>query len=231
VKASHFFAASLGTLFLHVMIAYALFMGSMMIPKPVIREFVVTQVSFLDEPKPTPAAEEIKHEVPLEPVKPEPIVEKKPEKKIQKEPVKTVPIQKHIQEPIVSSAPSSDSFVEQTAEAPASAKTQEKASVSSSHQSDDLLSIYLAKVRHKIQESLRYPSIAKKMGLEGEAVVQFLIHSNGMVDASSIKIAKSSGKAILDRNAIDAVLDAIPFELPPKEELEIAIPVVFKLKS
>ncbi|WP_161492160.1 energy transducer TonB family protein [Sulfurospirillum diekertiae] len=62
-------------------------------------------------------------------------------------------------------------------------------------------------------------------------MVQFLIHSNGMVDASSIKIAKSSGKAILDRNAIDAVLDAIPFELPPKEELEIAIPVVFKLKS
>jgi len=228
MKASHFFVASFGTLFLHVMIAYALIMGSMMIPKPAIHEFVVTQVSFLEEPKPTPPAEEIKPEVPL---KPEPIVEKKPEKKVQKEPVKTVPIQKHIQEPIVSSAPSSDSFVEQTVQIPVSAKTQEKASAPSSPHNDDLLSIYLAKVRHKIQESLRYPSMAKKMGLEGEAVVQFLIHANGMVDASSIKIAKSSGKAILDRNAMDAVLDAIPFELPPKEELEITIPVVFKLKS
>ena len=230
MKTSHFFAASFGTLFLHVMIAYALFMGSMMIPKPAIREFVVTQVSFLEEPLPTPVAQELKQEVSR---KPEPIVEKHPEKKVKKEPVKTlIPIQKPMQEPIVSSAPSSDSVVEQTVEVPVTtAKTQEKASASSSFHSDDLLSLYLAKVRHKIEESLRYPSMAKKMGLEGEAIVQFLIHANGMVDASSIKIAKSSGKAILDRNAIDAVLEAIPFELPPKEELKIAIPVVFKLKS
>jgi len=228
VKASHFFAASLGTLFLHVMIGYALFMGSMMIPKPAIREFIVTQVSFLEEPKPAPIVEEKKPEVPLNP---EPVIEKKPEKIVQKKPVKIVPVQKHIEEPIATTTPSNNSFVEHSVEVPISAKVQEKASVQSSRQSDDLLSIYLAKVRQKIQESLRYPSMAKKMGLEGEAIVQFLIHSNGMVDASSIKIAKSSGKAILDRNAMDAVLDAIPFELPPKEELEIAIPVVFKLKS
>lgn len=230
MKASHFFAASFGTLFLHVTIAYALMMGSMMIPKPAIYEFVVTQVSFLDEPKSPPTAEEIPQEVPL---KSEPIVEKKPEKKVKKELVKTVAsLQKHMQEPSVASSSSSDSFGEQTVEVPvAKASSQEKASVSSAHVSDDLLLLYLSKVRHKIQESLRYPSMAKKMGLEGEAVVQFLIHANGMVDASSIKIAKSSGKAILDRNAIDAVLDAIPFELPPKEALEIAIPVVFKIKS
>lgn len=230
MKASHLFVASCGTLFLHVTIAYALMMGSMMIPKPAIYEFVVTQVSFLDEPKSPPITEEIPQEVPL---KSEPIVEKKPEKKVKKELVKTVaPLQKHMQEPSASSSPSSDSFGEQTVEVPvAKASSQEKASVSSAHVSDDLLLLYLSKVRHKIQESLRYPSMAKKMGLEGEAVVQFLIHANGMVDASSIKIAKSSGKAILDRNAIDAVLDAIPFELPPKEALEIAIPVVFKIKS
>lgn len=230
MKASHLFVASFGTLFLHVMIAYALFMGSIMIPKPAIRKFVVTQVSFLEESKPTPVAEEIKQEVPL---KSEPIVEKKPEKKVKKELFKTAaPLQKHIQEPSVSSSSSSDSFVEQTVEVPvATANAQEKASVASAHYSDDLLLLYLSKVRHKIQESLHYSSMAKKMGLEGEAVVQFLIHANGMVDASSIKIAKSSGKAILDRNAIDAVLDAIPFELPPKEALEIEIPVVFKLKS
>ena len=228
MKASHFFAASLGTLFLHVMIAYALFLESMMLPKPAIREFIVTQVSFLEEPKPAPIVEEKKPEVPLVS---EPVVEKKSDKVVQKKPVKVVPIQKHIEEPISTTTPSTDSFVAQSVEEPLSAKAQEKASVQSSHQSDDLLSIYLAKVRQKIQESLRYPSMAKKMGIEGEAIVQFLIHSNGMVDASSIKIAKSSGKAILDRNAIDAILEAVPFALPPKEELEILIPVVFKLKS
>ena len=229
MKTSHFAFATLGSLSLHVLIAYALFMGSMAIPKPALREFVVTQVSFLDEPKPMPLTNEVKPEVPL---KSEPIVEKKPEKKVQKEFVKANPIQKSIKEPSTTPSPTtSESFTEQTVDIPSSAQVQEKASVPSSHQSDDLLSSYLAKVRHKIQESLHYPSMAKKMGLEGEAVVQFLIHANGMVDASSIKISKSSGKVVLDRNAIEAVLEALPFDLPPKEDLEIVIPVVFKLKS
>lgn len=225
MKTSHFALATLGSISLHVIIAYALFMGSMAIPKPALREFVVTNVMLLEEPLPNTLNEEIKQEVPL---KPEPIVEKKPEKKVKKEQVKTaVPMKESLSTP----SPSSETFAEQSVETPSSVQVQEKASVSSARQSDDLLSRYLAKVRHKIQESLHYPAMAKKMGIEGEAVVRFLIHTNGMVDASSITIAKSSGKAILDRNAIDAVLEAIPFELPPKEDLEIVIPVVFKLKS
>lgn len=227
MKTSHFALATLGSISLHVMIAYALFMGSMAIPKPALREFVVTNVMLLEEPLPNTLNEEIRQEVPL---KSEPIVEKKPEKKVKKEQVKTaVPMKESLSTP----SPSSETFAEQSVETPSSGKAQEKASVSSAstRQSDDLLSRYLAKVRQKIQESLHYPAMAKKMGIEGEAVVRFLIHTNGMVDASSITIAKSSGKAILDRNAIDAVLEAIPFELPPKEDLEIVIPVVFKLKS
>lgn len=226
MKTSHLAFAILGSVSLHVMIAYALFMGSMAIPKPALNEFVVSNVMLLDEPLPNTLKEEIKKEVPL---KPEPIVEKKSEKKVKKELVKAaVPIKESMSTP---SSTTSESFAEQTIEMPSSVKAQEKVSVLSSRQSDDLLSRYLAKVRHKIQESLHYPSMARKMGIEGEAVVQFLIHANGMVDASSIKIAKSSGKAVLDRNAVDAVLEAIPFELPPKEDLEIVIPVVFKLKS
>jgi len=225
MKTSHLALATLGSISLHVMIAYALFMGSMAIPKPALREFVVTNVMLLEEPLPNTLNEEIKQEVPL---KSEPIVEKKPEKKVKKEQVKTaVPMKESLSTP----SPSSETFAEQSVETPSSVKAQEKASASSARQSDDLLSRYLAKVRQKIQESLHYPAMAKKMGIEGEAVVRFLIHTNGMVDASSITIAKSSGKAILDRNAIDAVLEAIPFELPPKEDLEIVIPVVFKLKS
>lgn len=225
MKTSHLALATLGSISLHVMIAYTLFMGSMAIPKPALREFVVTNVMLLEEPLPNTLKEEIRQEVPL---KSEPIVEKKPEKKVKTEQVKTaVPMKESLSMP----SSISESFAEQTIETPSSVYVEEKASVSSARQSDDLLSRYLAKVRHKIQESLHYPAMAKKMGIEGEAVVRFLIHTNGMVDASSITIAKSSGKAILDRNAIDAVLEAIPFELPPKEDLEIVIPVVFKLKS
>ncbi|MBP1681279.1 MAG: TonB-like protein [Proteobacteria bacterium] len=232
MRTSRFYVASLGTLLIHLFIGYTLFMGSVMLPKPSVRELIVTEVSFLEAPKPTPILETLKEEC-IQKV--EPIVEKKPEKKVLKEVVKTTPVQRAIKEPIATThvvpATTMESVTEERVPTQVTTSSNEKASTTSSHQSDDLLSLYLAKVRHKIQESLRYPSMAKKMGLEGEAVVQFLIHANGMVDTSSIKIAKSSGKAVLDRNAIDAVIEALPFEFPPREEIEIKVPVVFKLTS
>lgn len=229
MRTPRFYVASLGTLFIHLFIGYALFMGSVMLSKPSVRELIITEVSFLEAPKPTPMLEEPKEER-IQNV--EPRVEKKPEKKVLKEVTKIIPVQKSFKEPITQErATINESTTEERVPTQATTSSTEKVSTSSSHQSDDLLSLYLAKVRHKIQESLRYPSMAKKMGLEGEAVVQFLIHTNGMVDTSSIKIAKSSGKAVLDRNAIDAVIEALPFEFPPREEIEIKVPVVFKLTS
>lgn len=229
MRTPRFYVASLGTLFIHLFIGYALFMGSVMLPKPSVRELIITEVSFLEAPKPTPMLEEPKEER-IQNV--EPRVEKKLEKKVLKEVSKVIPVQKSLKEPITQErATTNESTTEERVPTQATTSSTEKVSTSSSHQSDDLLSLYLAKVRHKIQESLRYPSMAKKMGLEGEAVVQFLIHTNGMVDTSSIKIAKSSGKAVLDRNAIDAVIEALPFEFPPREEIEIKVPVVFKLTS
>lgn len=228
IKPSHLVFASFGTLFLHAVIAYVLFVGSEALPKPILRELVVTNVTFLEEHKPERKPEVAPQETPQ---KPEPIVESKPQKSVKKLIAKPIPLKEPIYETVVTQAPSTEPIVESTVETKAVPKEPEHASVSVSHHSDDLISSYLAKVRHKIQESLRYSSVAKKMGLEGETVVQFFIHTNGMVDASSIKIAKTSGKAILDRNAVDAILEALPFDVPPKEDLEIVIPVVFKLKS
>lgn len=228
MKTSHFFAASFGTLCVHLCIAYTLFISVQMLSKPVMQEFSVTQVSFLEEVKPTPLLEKTMQDVPQ---KTEPTIEKKIEKKVSKEVVKAIPLRKNIKESI-EEASFSESFVEQTSVSQMTTSSTQGPFPSRSESSkDELLLAYLSKVRQKIQESLRYPSMAKKMGTEGEAVVQFLIHANGMVDASSIKIAKSSGKALLDRNAIEAVLEALPFELPPREEIEIKVPVVFKLTS
>lgn len=228
MKTSHFFAASFGTLCVHLCIAYTLFISAQMLSKPVMQEFSVTQVSFLEEVKPTPLLEKTMQDVPP---KTERTIEKKIEKKVSKEVVKTIPLRKNIKES-VQEAPSSEPFVEQTSVSQMTTSSTQGSFPSRSESSkDELLLAYLSKVRQKIQESLRYPSMAKKMGTEGEAVVQFLIHANGMVDASSIKITKSSGKALLDRNAIEAVLEALPFELPPREEIEIKVPVVFKLTS
>lgn len=229
MKTSHFFAASFGTLCVHLCIAYTLFISAQMLSKPVMQEFSVTQVSFLEEVKPTPLLEKTMQDVPQ---KIEPTIEKKIEKKVSKEVVKAIPLRKNIKESVQERAPSSEPFVEQTSVSQVTTSSTQGFVTSRSESSkDELLLAYLSKVRQKIQESLRYPSMAKKMGTEGEAVVQFLIHANGMVDASSIKIAKSSGKALLDRNAIEAVLEALPFELPPREEIEIKVPVIFKLTS
>ena len=225
MRVSHFAIASFGTFFLHATIAYALLMENMTIQKPAVNELVVTNVVFIDAPKPAPKVEEPLPEV--EEKKPEPLLKQELPKSVKKVLKKPTPIK----ETVVEKSPIHEPMPEKTLAQSTPAKVQKSAPTPAAQQSENTLSLYLAKVRQKIQESLRYPSMAKKMGLEGEAVVQFLIRSNGMVEASSIKITKSSGKSILDRNAMAAVLDAIPFELPPQEDLQIVIPVVFKLKS
>lgn len=230
MKKSHFIFASFGSVSLHGMLAVFLFMGATVLPKPNVQEAIITHIHLLDEPLATPLPQVLEPQ--MMPQSPEPIVEKKPEKKVKKEVLKPAPSPKKAEEPVM--LPSHESFAtSDVMEKSETAPSQEEAkrTLASTHHSEDLLLVYLAKVRHKVQESLRYPSMAKKMGLEGEAIVRFLIHPNGMVDASSVVIAKSSGKAILDRNAINAVLDALPFELPPQEEMEIVIPVVFKIQS
>ena len=224
MKSLHVTIAATGSFLLHVMIAGALFMGSVVSLKPAVQEFIITNVTLLEEPLPMVKPEILTQELPPKIV---PIVETKPQKSVKKVIIKT----ESIKEPTVIQAPLSAPPVETTLAKQEIFQDPIQATSTVANKSDDVLLVYLSKVRNKIQESLRYPAMAKKMGLEGEAVVQFLIHANGMVHASSIKIAKSSGKAILDRNAVDAIMEALPFELPPKEELEIAIPVVFKLKS
>lgn len=101
----------------------------------------------------------------------------------------------------------------------------------SSEQSQSRVDEYLSKVRNKIQSQLHYPSQAKRVGMEGEVVVRFFICSDGMVGKSSVELAKSSGKRLLDKNALNAVLDSAPFELPPEDKMEIVVPVVFSLAS
>jgi len=231
VKISHFFVASLGTCLLHFLMAYLLFIGSATFSQPALKECMLTQVHLIEEPQPRPHQEEIQQELPH---KIEPIVEKKSEKKVFRALEKTISAQKSISKPSLEfeRTVSHKPLAEEIAGIQASESTvHEYSQPSASEHKDEILLVYLAKVRKKIQGSLRYPSLAKKMGMEGEAIVAFFIHANGMVDASSIKIAKSSGKTVLDRNAIDAVIEALPFDLPPYKDMEIKVPVVFKLTS
>jgi protein TonB len=61
----------------------------------------------------------------------------------------------------------------------------------------------------------------------GRATVTFLVNPEGMVD--QLRIVESSGHALLDTAALEAVSRAVP--LPPSAEpARIVIPIVFALQ-
>lgn len=90
---------------------------------------------------------------------------------------------------------------------------------------------YLSKVRAKIQSNIKYPLLAKKLRLEGESVIEFVILKSGYVDELSIVIKESSGHESLDKQAIKTLLSVLPFDIPPKNNMAIILPVVFQLNK
>jgi periplasmic protein TonB len=81
-------------------------------------------------------------------------------------------------------------------------------------------------IKDMINKKLTYPKTARQMGWEGKAKVSFTILLNG--DARDIRIIQSSGREILDKNAVEAVKNASPFPGPPIAA-EIIIPILYKL--
>ena len=114
---------------------------------------------------------------------------------------------------------------------PVSKKTIQTQSSQSERAESTQVAKYLGGVREKIQSELKYPIQAKRAGLEGETTVRFCIMPNGGFKESSLEIVKSSGNSMLDKNALAAVLDAVPFDVPPQSKMEIVIPVVFKINK
>ncbi|MBD3789144.1 MAG: energy transducer TonB [Campylobacterales bacterium] len=91
--------------------------------------------------------------------------------------------------------------------------------------------LYLTKVRSRIQNSVRYPILAKRSGMEGLTVLRFIISKSGTVDSNSITIQKTSGNRLLDKEAMHALLRAMPFDIPPKTDMNVIVPIAFKIKS
>jgi protein TonB len=78
---------------------------------------------------------------------------------------------------------------------------------------------------------VRYPSLARRMGMEGRVVLLIRVTLAGEVEA--IEIAESSGHSLLDRAALDCVRDWI--FLPGRRNGEpvatsVRIPVEFELR-
>ncbi len=82
-------------------------------------------------------------------------------------------------------------------------------------------------IREMIQKNLSYPPIARRMGWTGEVLVSFIVCKDGRAD--NVKIIKSSGFAILDKNAIETIKKVSPFPRPPVSA-ELIVPIAYMLE-
>ena len=97
---------------------------------------------------------------------------------------------------------------------------------------DESMLRYQDMVKQKIQSYRRYPHWAEKQRIQGISYLMFTLLSDG--DVRDIKVAKSSGFDILDKEAMSTIKRACPFRPIPTElkrsTLTIEIALVFKLQ-
>lgn len=90
---------------------------------------------------------------------------------------------------------------------------------------------YLARVRERIQEGLRYPPAARRRGVTGTVHLEISIGVDGAIGA--VAVNTSSSHEILDRAALDAARSAprVPFPSDVRPQpLRVRLPVRFELR-
>ncbi|MDD5051338.1 MAG: TonB family protein [Sulfuricurvum sp.] len=95
--------------------------------------------------------------------------------------------------------------------------------------SDEVNGATLGRIRIMIENALTYPSIARKLRLEGTVVVTFMLKPDGFVE--KVEILSTSGSSLLDTKARQTVID-LSGEFPtlPKTVF-LKIPIAFSLKN
>jgi len=89
------------------------------------------------------------------------------------------------------------------------------------------LNEHFAYIRNKILSNVSYPDPARRKGWQGKVLLSFVITADGSVRA--LKVIKSSGFILLDKNAIETVRDTAPFPRPP-DEAQLVIPITYHLE-
>ncbi|SCY34131.1 energy transducer TonB [Desulfoluna spongiiphila] len=95
----------------------------------------------------------------------------------------------------------------------------------------ELLNLYAAQVRHRIESRKTYPQRARRQSMEGAVRVRFVLSPTG--DVQKITIIRGSRFAMLNTAAKKAVLSAAPFPVIPgamqKEPISIEVTLCFEL--
>jgi TonB family protein len=98
-------------------------------------------------------------------------------------------------------------------------------------EADKSVFIYQDAVKRRIQESRFYPDEARKEGTQGSVEVSFAILPDGSL--GHVSLMKSSGRTILDAEALSTIKRASPFPAfagnIDSQQLDMQIAIVFKL--
>jgi periplasmic protein TonB len=83
-----------------------------------------------------------------------------------------------------------------------------------------------------LEKHKQYPRRAKRMRIQGEAVLRILINHNGQVQR--VSLAQATGNRLLDKAALDMAHRADPFppmaDNDPRQQLDFMVPVAFLLR-
>lgn len=94
----------------------------------------------------------------------------------------------------------------------------------------DKIAVYLQNqffyIRKIIAANMIYPETAREKELEGSLLLSFVIQENGSV--AEVKVVKSSGHSILDKDAVATIYKSTPFPKPPFPA-QLKIPITYKL--
>jgi protein TonB len=92
---------------------------------------------------------------------------------------------------------------------------------------------YLETVYQKIEKCKRYPRLARYRGIEGEALLEFVLARDGKL--MDTRVLRSSGYAILDREALLTVRRAKPFPKLPEGtragQVALKVAISFAIKN
>jgi periplasmic protein TonB len=193
-------------------------------PKPPIRQ--ATEPIAHQTPRPTeyeaPVAVEPTKAVTDVAVNAEPVVEPM-ESRTVSQVVMTEPIQS-----------SSEPVIEHTAPVESTAPTFERRTVQYRHvRYRETRADYgwlVDMVRKRVEDLMRYPILAKANHWEGRVVVQAVVKADGTV--GDLRVAESSGHALLDEDALVVMRKASPLMLKhqlEKSQITILVPIRYRL--
>ena len=82
------------------------------------------------------------------------------------------------------------------------------------------------KIAEAIRRQVVYPMLARRRGMQGRTTIGFFVDSSGT--ARDVRVVESSGYAILDAAALDAVARATPMPAATAPT-QVVMPIVFAL--